>query len=514
MRQLRIFRAALSIVCLTSCLTSILVLGMRGLLHDSGHAWSFTFLSSTLSIPAVCPSLLLLLESLGTARIVSTYHPFVIRQQSEKLNSASSPTTIFLFHSVRTILSRLGLGWLERIIEASSKCHVTRTARSGLSTTVPIPPASLHLLARLGVATAFVLVDDELVCEDGAVPQQLLIPSGKGLKLLDICPSYDETYYEDTYSSSLDGSNRSGAPDSDSDSEAASERNHYVHGHGQGQRRRRQKIGLERLENGYDNLSDQTVQFEDPLWWHHLPSLKCIGLACLIVDKMLDQNDTRVEILSSPNQRFEDKVSMTESEFVDHWKRSLVRFVSKERKSKDMLALARCIGFSDELEVSSETTSSESSPFVEVNRFHVVKSSNALERLQLDAHERDSEQTRSWGHLRPDSTSVIIQDSRSGSFQLLTVGDPRCVLQNCHESWQGENSTILPLSSHDRSMILASTNSWKLGDLSVKAFSYTPIPYTFELNTSARQHSVRWRKALFAPVDSTNSWSLGRFAGK
>jgi hypothetical protein len=50
----------------------------------------------------------------------------------------------------------------------------------------------------------------------------------------------------------------------------------------------------------------------------------------------------------------------------------------------------------------------------------------------------------------------------------------------CHEAWQGENSTILPLAAHDRATILETSNSWKLADLDVEAFSYAPIPHTFE----------------------------------
>jgi hypothetical protein len=37
-----------------------------------------------------------------------------------------------------------------------------------------------------------------------------------------------------------------------------------------------------------------------------------------------------------------------------------------------------------------------------------------------------SEQSRWWGLIRPDATSVIVEDSRSGACQLLTV-DPTVV---------------------------------------------------------------------------------------
>jgi len=50
----------------------------------------------------------------------------------------------------------------------------------------------------------------------------------------------------------------------------------------------------------------------------------------------------------------------------------------------------------------------------------------------------------------------------------------------CHEAWQGESSTILPLASHDRATILETSDSWKLADLDVEAFSYAPIPHMFE----------------------------------
>jgi len=32
-----------------------------------------------------------------------------------------------------------------------------------------------------------------------------------------------------------------------------------------------------------DDDDDDVVVQEDPQWWKHLPSLKCIGLGCLVV---------------------------------------------------------------------------------------------------------------------------------------------------------------------------------------------------------------------------------------
>ena len=57
---------------------------------------------------------------------------------------------------------------------------------------IKIPPAGAFLLEKLGVITALTLVDDELACEPHSTPQQLLIPSGNGLKLLDLCPNFGD----------------------------------------------------------------------------------------------------------------------------------------------------------------------------------------------------------------------------------------------------------------------------------------------------------------------------------
>lgn len=76
-----------------------------------------------------------------------------------------------------------------------------------------IPPASLYLLEKLGVVTALTLIDDELACDPFSTPQQLLIPSGQGgLKLLDLCPVYEEEDGEDDSEGMENGNNNLTAP--------------------------------------------------------------------------------------------------------------------------------------------------------------------------------------------------------------------------------------------------------------------------------------------------------------
>jgi hypothetical protein len=98
---------------------------------------------------------------------------------------------------------------------------------------------------------------------------------------------------------------------------------------------------------------------------------------------------------------------------------------------------------------------------------------------------------------KPLTSVIVVQDRRSGAYQLVTVGDPHVVTRMCHEAWQGKNSTILPLAAHDRATILETSNSWKLADLDVEAFRYAPIPHTFETicseNESKTVGFVGWK---------------------
>ena len=207
--------------------------------------------------------------------------------------------------------------------------------------------------------------------------------------------------------------------------------------------------------------------------------LQCIGLACLVVDDKVGEFDDKaldpVEDVPGANRSIRN---MGRPRDLLEAKEALVRLISAERRSNQLRALANCIGFT--LEPNIHGPRGDISSFSECLRLHVISSQLVKERLAMDPHERGSEEARWWGLLRPDSTSVIIKDKRSNAYQLLTAGDPEVVTTLCHEAWQGENSTILPLASADRATILETSKSWKLADLDVSAFSYTPIPHTVE----------------------------------
>lgn len=85
----------------------------------------------------------------------------------------------------------------------------------------------------------------------------------------------------------------------------------------------------------------------------------------------------------------------------------------------------------------------------------------------------------------------------------------------CSELWQGENSTISPLTASDRQVVNETSKNWMLSDLDVVAFSYAPLPYTAD-------HKIGWgegqQSQIFLmnnPIESnapvvagTGFWSL------
>jgi hypothetical protein len=103
--------------------------------------------------------------------------------------------------------------------------------------------------------------------------------------------------------------------------------------------------------------------------------------------------------------------------------------------------------------------------------------------------------------LRPDCTSVVVKDARTQAYHLLTAGDARVVTDICSDAWQGE--TITPLSVSDRTMILENSKNWSLADLDVTAFSYAPIPYTYDKKFAVQNLGTRGSESTSHPIVST-----------
>jgi hypothetical protein len=514
-RQLEAVRAVLSLVAIAVLLLTTIILFSRPDITSSDLSLilPLPFLAALGVLPLTGPSCIAFIEVLGTARILASYHQVASLCKGGALETQAHMGKLLLRYVLATASNRLSLQDTGRRFRMTLSSLYKRIKGRELdfsgSDLVRVPPASLNLLEKLGVATAFTLVDDELACEPDALPQQLLVPSGKGLKLLDICPTYEEESDDENESGTGGrfGVKMNEGEDNYSDSDSDDGFQHHAH---IPSIRKRQRLLKKRYRKGSTVDDDANepyiheVQFEDPLWWQHLPSLKCIGLACLLVDEKEKERE-RGAFEAHTDEAADSTTTSNNlhrglSLNVQDYKRALVRLVCAERRSSQLRSLAHCIGFSAKQNVYGEK--GDTSPFTEKFRLHVVSTALLKERLEIDSHERGSEESRWWGLLRPDSTSVILQDSRSGAYQLVTLGDPRVVTRMCQEAWQGESSTILPLAAHDRKTILDTSNSWKLADLDVAAFSYTPIPHTFESRwKGSNEKSMVRRNCVF------NVWS-------
>lgn len=173
------------------------------------------------------------------------------------------------------------------------------------------PISSYYLYEKLGVVTALSLIDDELACDPISTPQQLLVPTSKGLKLLDLFPKFDEDFDEDD---SIDNNSDASSNDTDSDwgHESQEVGNNNESDNANGKRRmkalryfrRRYKKNKMNVDK-YEEMNKE-VEFEDPSWWKLLPSLKCIGLAGLLVDKSEEELSNSLKNEKSVSSTFVD----------------------------------------------------------------------------------------------------------------------------------------------------------------------------------------------------------------
>ena len=477
-------------------LTSFVVATRYGINGKSNpHHFYLPFIAALSVTPIITPLIIFAQEIIGTTRILQFLHPmssFSVYASGEDMNEALplKPTQLFLQYFTQGIYARFGFF-------GDSFYQV-----KGMDL-IDFPPISMCLFEKLGNVTATAFIDDELICEPQLTPEQLLIPSSTGLKLLDLFPKHrdiEEYSKKDDESSDEKPSQRSksfrertlkrilsSASDDDSDSDWDEEmRDSRIF------RRRRILSALKqrmvhRRENSQLLSSFQRslqesehsveVQFEDPSWWRFLPSLKCIGLSCLVLEEY--QRNKPEQRQSAPKRHVVRGMDDVTSDarfryFHGQAESALVNQICQFHERKHLKLLSQCIGFS--LESNPNGENGDFSNYKEQKRLHVMATRFLQERVQLERNAVRFEQIRTWGLLKPDSTSIVIRDNRSGANQLLTLGQPNVVTDFCTESWQGEISTIIPLSSSDHTDIMESTKSWKLADLDVTAFSYAPLP--------------------------------------
>eukprot|EP00557_Chaetoceros_sp_GSL56_P002710 CAMPEP_0176498374 /NCGR_PEP_ID=MMETSP0200_2-20121128/12282_1 /TAXON_ID=947934 /ORGANISM="Chaetoceros sp., Strain GSL56" /LENGTH=1374 /DNA_ID=CAMNT_0017896567 /DNA_START=206 /DNA_END=4326 /DNA_ORIENTATION=+ len=426
------------------------------------------------SLPVMGPFIVIVLEIIGTSQILVVVHPY-----SSNVKKIQSKCSLLWKYVLRGLDSRLELGYF--------------TSTQDL---LDFPVASTCLYEKLGVVTALSLIDDELACDPVSTPQQLLIPTNNGLKLLDLFPKYeqesDDERTQDDNHGSIRKRAKSFASSHDSDSEWGDEpiqdhKNHngyrmrsLVHA-----RKRFLKTSLSKKK--LEPQASKEVQFEEPTWWHYLPSLKCIGLAGLLIDNKGEDttNSSSLAVL-----REENNYSHGEAES------SLVHHVSQYYDRSHLRILSKCIGFS--AQPNSFGPKGDISPFQELRRIRIIATRLLYRRMILDRHQISLEESRSWGLLRPDCTSVVVKDARTQAYNLLTAGDARVVTDICSDTWQGE--TITPLSAIDRATILENSKNWSLADLDVTAFSYAPIPYTYDKKFAVQNVGMRGNAATSHPT--------------
>lgn len=444
LRQLVATRTALVLFSVVAFLSTVFVLlvrpgGAQNFLQSPN--WTLPFLSALVVLPVSTPIFLFWVECFGISRILASVHPLASKRMKpttavdgHQKNSERSlgdrsyaenggiakPTPQLLCRYIMTTSTyRLFTKSLIKKIASSWNRLWGGQSSSSADRLLSIPPASLYLLEKLGLVTALALVDDELACAD-STPQQLLIPSGQGgFTLLDICPVYGDgnSSDEDENDSSIRGSNRINRSSASVDSDESNEETKYRYNHAfQATARavrtissyRRKYVSAGRLQRDAHQEScqqnagaefgddDEEVQFEDPEWWKHLPSLKCLGLACLLVEENNTTKSTQMfetqgghNARHNPSQKVSfdirhdggkaSSLSAVETSLVDH-------ICCGQKERTHLKLLARCIGF--ETFPNDHGVRGDLSCFHERRRLHVLSTNLLRQRMQVSMNYR------------------------------------------------------------------------------------------------------------------------------
>jgi hypothetical protein len=493
-RKLEEVRNTLFLLGIFEFIVSLVIVTTRHEIRgtDHFHQYYLPFLTALSVLPIITPIVLFLLEIIGTARVLQYVHT-LLKNTSEEDNN---PLVKDLVSSSNSLYLFLRYFWFG----CKARFRLTHDALddNGL---IPFPPISHCFFEKLGLITASAFIDDELICDPIPTPELLLLPSNNGLKLLDMFPKYDEIDDESTNNIGDMSSFRnqkgtkynrrllaSASDDSDSDWDEEEVNTPAIPW-----RKRKSLAALSKKhrkrnfsESFHGHMKDakdvkNEIQFEDPAWWRYLPSLKCIGLSCILLDQYKSNEKEKEErtlnkiALKSSNNTYLDNRFR---HFHGQAESALVNEVCHRMKRPHLQLLSECIGFTTNPSILGKN--GDVSSFQEIKRIHVIATRLLQEQAALGRHEIGLQQSRAWGMLQPDSTSIVIRDNRSLAYQLLTVGDARVVTDFCSDSWQGGISTITPLTTSDRAEIIESGKNWALSDLDVTAFSYCPISCSHE----------------------------------
>ena len=197
------------------------------------------------------------------------------------------------------------------------------------------------------------------------------------------------------------------------------------------------------LRIGAHEFNSSRMDFSDDHWNKHMNSLKPIGLNCIL--------NTDVE-------------AKREKPSFYQLKRLKLNSFGKVEMAKLMNLdyLGRLIGFKD-----------EALQTYKVHR-HIYAFAPSGERIH--SRKREAEV--------PTMVSIIMEETVSGTFQLLSEGHLELVLNNCSEYWNGKE--VHHLDDEARRKIMSTYEKWSDKDLQHVAYAFRPLslddnsPYLLE----------------------------------
>ncbi|RYH23223.1 hypothetical protein EON65_18100 [archaeon] len=387
---------------------------------ESRHQFSLTVFSATgsmivLMVPVTIPLILITAEAMGTAEILSALEVALHRGEESKKSPPSqngrshlartSSATALPSSPRQTVSSPMALPsedneFIDEDIDARAEdiadetddkveyrrfftyiLEVLRTRLFGLKVEstnlnpafrktskgpplLPIPLASLNMVDQLGAITMVCFVDDDVICENYSVTEEIFLLTEK----------HDDL-------------------ELDNDSE------HPVESKGvKGPRIKGTVLDL------HANPEATGSRFENPLWWKFLPSLKPLGIDALLTYKhTIDKNVA--PSLMPPTQSYLSSRSKNKSQRESKRtiiERSLVRHIQHTLPLEALRELSEEIGFTDE----------DLRIFTKALDVNVIASGLENAHLLEDNHQWGQEESRRRGSLLPQLRGGVYQDSR------------------------------------------------------------------------------------------------------
>lgn len=347
----------------------------------------------------------------------------------------------FFLYALNVLYTRL-FGRTIEDVEAIVDAHNISSSLVGVQTSkrpplLPIPLFSMNLVDQLGSITMVCFVDDDIICENYSVTEEIFLLTEK---------------HEDR-----DVNGDSGGADMDN-----------VGGVGVLSRGRSANVNVKgTVLDLHANPEATGSRFENPMWWKFLPSLKPLGINAMLTYKhTATKSPTLQSESSSRTTSFNKAGNVSNKESLRSViERSLVRHIQQTLPLEALRELAEEIGFTED----------DLAPFMRVLEINVIASGLENAHLLEDNHQWGQEESRRRGSLVPQLRGAVYQDQRGG-LQMMSLGDPTLILNYCREYWDGSTSNITPLSAADRMEVLNVYERWRLEDFDVVAFCYTPMP--------------------------------------